>query len=311
VADPGEGPAFERLTEPARAALSYAQAEAIDGGADHIEDEHLLIGLLRARKGIASKALRMLDVRLPKLRKMVTGSAKELSADQPGKAAPSAGVKRVIERAFALADAIDQDNVWTVQLLGAIISDAESAGARLLATTNVSAEQITAEMNRLCSTDGPEPPGRSIEGTETKSPEIGMTGGLRATLRAARMLAEAEGAPLLRSDHLLAAMVSSRSAVPALVELLKSAGADIPSLRKKVKPERSFTRLERELLEVARRRTDAMARHQWETAAKLRSEELELRRRLGEALDAWQTAWASNGARPYDKGLRRSRDWIR
>jgi ATP-dependent Clp protease ATP-binding subunit ClpC len=48
---------FERYTESARRALFFSRYEASETGSPTIETEHLLLGLLRSRKGIVSRLL--------------------------------------------------------------------------------------------------------------------------------------------------------------------------------------------------------------------------------------------------------------
>ena len=53
---------FERYTERARKVIILAQDEAVRLKHNHIGTEHLLLGLLREREGIAAKILDSFDI---------------------------------------------------------------------------------------------------------------------------------------------------------------------------------------------------------------------------------------------------------
>jgi RNA polymerase sigma-70 factor (ECF subfamily) len=64
-----------------------------------------------------------------------------------------------------------------------------------------------------------------------------------AALAAARSSAQKETAPLLRGDHLLAAIVRANGELPALVALLETVGTDLAVLRRNLRPPRPVMRL--------------------------------------------------------------------
>jgi ATP-dependent Clp protease ATP-binding subunit ClpC len=62
---------FERFTERARQVVVLAQDEARALKHNYIGTEHLLLGLLREEKGIASRVLESLDVTMAEVRAQV------------------------------------------------------------------------------------------------------------------------------------------------------------------------------------------------------------------------------------------------
>ena len=59
---------FERYTERARKVIILAQDEAVRLKHNHIGTEHLLLGLLREREGIAAKILDSFDITMDLVR---------------------------------------------------------------------------------------------------------------------------------------------------------------------------------------------------------------------------------------------------
>ena len=62
---------FERFTERARKVVVLAQEEARHFNHNYIGTEHLLLGLVREEDGVASKALRSVNVSLDRVREQV------------------------------------------------------------------------------------------------------------------------------------------------------------------------------------------------------------------------------------------------
>ena len=48
---------FDRLTEKAKEALNYAAEAALEMGQNYVGTEHLLVGLIREKDGVAGKIL--------------------------------------------------------------------------------------------------------------------------------------------------------------------------------------------------------------------------------------------------------------
>ena len=59
---------FERYTEKARKVIILAQDEAVRLKHNHIGTEHLLLGLLREREGVAAKILDSFDITMDLVR---------------------------------------------------------------------------------------------------------------------------------------------------------------------------------------------------------------------------------------------------
>jgi predicted transcriptional regulator len=73
---------FGRFTRPAREAIEYAQAEAVELGHNYLGTEHVLLGLFRAEEGGAAAALASLSLNLEQVR---TAIVEELGEPKEGR----------------------------------------------------------------------------------------------------------------------------------------------------------------------------------------------------------------------------------
>jgi ATP-dependent Clp protease ATP-binding subunit ClpC len=123
-----------RFHENAKEALAAAQAEAARAGVCLILPEHVLLDLLRSRRGIAARVLRGLGVGVREVRAALAarGPAEDLPPpgrpDHPGgqhDAGDRAGVPEARQRGSEL--------VGTEHLLLGILSEPDDAASRVLA----------------------------------------------------------------------------------------------------------------------------------------------------------------------------------
>jgi hypothetical protein len=284
---------FDRFTEPAKAALALAQEEAAAFGGGYIGTEHLLLGLLRTPESAAGRVLKALGISQRRVRKSIVGRLSDEEPAMVGQIRPDDGSRRALDLAVRESENAGSGSVGTEHLLLGILG-ADGAGAQVLAELGVTAERARARL----AAEEPEPPTfptrRSLV---PQVPPLGMpaTPEVMAALAAARSSAQKETAPLLRGDHLLAAVVRANGELPALVALLATVGTDLAVLRRKLRPPRQVTRLERAISDVVRQQADAVSRANFEEDARLRKRERELRDQLARALTIWQDAWARHG----------------
>ncbi|MCX5999464.1 MAG: NDP-hexose 4-ketoreductase, partial [Chloroflexi bacterium] len=78
---------FERFSERARRALTYAQEEAQRFNHNYIGTEHILLGLVREGEGVAAKVLTNLGADLNKVRaavELIIGRGEKVSSGEVG-----------------------------------------------------------------------------------------------------------------------------------------------------------------------------------------------------------------------------------
>jgi uncharacterized protein (TIGR03435 family) len=123
---------FEHFTETARRALFFARWEAGRLGSESVESEHLLLGLIRETRGIASQVFARSPLSLEDIRKELE------RGKSPGQGAPpdenrlGAEVRRILQFATEEADRLLHQAIGTEHLLLGILREERSAAASIL-----------------------------------------------------------------------------------------------------------------------------------------------------------------------------------
>lgn len=123
---------FERFTEQARRAIFFARYDASRYGSDHIEAEHLLLGLLREGYLLAKEFIPNIpslhQIRSEIEAQIVQGKAITTSVEIP----LTAQSKRVLDLAVAEASHSDQHHVGLSHILLALLQIEDGLAAKLL-----------------------------------------------------------------------------------------------------------------------------------------------------------------------------------
>ena len=120
------------FTKKAQNALNRALAAASEMGHASVGSEHLLLGLLAERDGIAARVLEEQSVTFDKVRRQIgeTVGFGEPSALTPGDITPR--VKRIIEASASIAVGMGHGYIGTEHLLLAAMDEEECYAARLV-----------------------------------------------------------------------------------------------------------------------------------------------------------------------------------
>ena len=142
---------FERFTEKARRVIFFARYEASQFGSRCIETDHLLLGLLREDKEIASRVARsgvstetirrQIQARTPDREKVPTSVDLPLSEE----------CKRVLSNAAEEADRLSQKQIGSQHLLLGLLREQECPAAQILQQRDFKLESLRAEFG---STEG-------------------------------------------------------------------------------------------------------------------------------------------------------------
>ena len=165
---------LDRFTDRARRVMSLAKEEALGLKSQKVGTEHLLLALAKEDSGIASEALRDLEIThediLTQLEEMATTvpaaapeeQAKSDDADldekaaadnAAGKLAFTPSVIAVMEKGFRLARENSQTYVSTEHLLLAIVEVGQGKAMDILQRLGVSAASVRAAIDKLTSKD--------------------------------------------------------------------------------------------------------------------------------------------------------------
>ena len=144
-----------RFTDNAKEVLSLAARFARSMKQGYIGTEHILVGLVKEKDGVAAKALENNGVEFERLRELI----QELIAFESG--APvaeregySPRARKIMEEAHALASRFGQSETGTEHLLLAIIKEGENVALRLLNTMGVNTQKLYVEVLQAIGQDG-------------------------------------------------------------------------------------------------------------------------------------------------------------
>ncbi len=141
---------FEKFTDKARKVLVLAQDEARGLHQPYVGTEHLLLGLIQEKEGLAAQTLARLDVTydgaVQAIRQIV---AVDEDADTSGHLSFTPRVKRVLENALREAMQMGQSYISTEHLLLGIVREGDGTALDVLARLGKSGDDVRSALNDL------------------------------------------------------------------------------------------------------------------------------------------------------------------
>jgi ATP-dependent Clp protease ATP-binding subunit ClpC len=150
---------FERFTERARQVVVAAQEESAALRHASLGTEHLLLGLVRERTGLAARALDALGVAEQDVRSRVVRELGMGPRPAPSQIPFTPAAKRALEAALTESLSLGHNYIGTEHLLLGLVKQ-DDAAARILGELGVSAEAARRETVRLLSR--PSPPAQQV-----------------------------------------------------------------------------------------------------------------------------------------------------
>ena len=146
---------FERFTDRARRVVVLAQEEARHLDHDYIGTEHILLGLIHEREGVAARALTALDISLEAVRAQVEEIVGR-GSDAPGGHIPfTPRAKKVLELSLREAMALGHNYIGTEHILLGLIREGEGVAAQVLVKEGGSLDRVRqAVVQLLAGTSG-------------------------------------------------------------------------------------------------------------------------------------------------------------
>ena len=132
---------MQRFTDDAQRVLSFAQEAALELGHDYVGTEHVLIGLIKVKNGVAAKALKELGLSAETIIEDVEehigrGNKKASSVYMTPR------VKHVLELAVEVANHMNHNYVGTEHILLGLLSDGGGVAVGILRNHNIRANDI-------------------------------------------------------------------------------------------------------------------------------------------------------------------------
>ncbi|HCU23017.1 MAG TPA: ATP-dependent Clp protease ATP-binding subunit ClpC [Candidatus Atribacteria bacterium] len=140
---------FERYTERARKVIILAQDEAVRLKHNYIGTEHLLLGLLREREGIAAKILESLDISIEAVRNELENFVDRTEYQGATEVAFTPRAKRVLELALDETRRLSHKYVGTEHILLGVIREGDGVGAQILRRLGLDIETVRMRLNQI------------------------------------------------------------------------------------------------------------------------------------------------------------------
>lgn len=144
---------MQRFTDDAQRVLSFAQEAALELGHDYVGTEHVLIGLIKVKNGVAAKALNELGLSAETIIEDV-----EVHIGRGNKKVSSVymtpRVKHVLELAVEVANHMNHNYVGTEHILLGLLSDGGGVAVGLLRNHNIRASDIVEVIRDILGSSG-------------------------------------------------------------------------------------------------------------------------------------------------------------
>jgi ATP-dependent Clp protease ATP-binding subunit ClpC len=151
---------YERFTDRARKVMQLANQEAQRFNHEYIGTEHILLGLVKERSGVAANVLKNLDIDLRKIRleveKLVQSGPEMVTM---GRLPHTPRAKKVTEYAMEEARNLNHNYVGTEHVLLGLLREQEGFAAQVLMNLGLKLEEVREEVLNLL--------GHGIEGGES------------------------------------------------------------------------------------------------------------------------------------------------
>ncbi len=140
---------FERFTERARKVVVRAQDEARFLKQNYIGTEHLLLGLIGEKEGIAARVLQSLNISLDDIRIAVKDSVTEGSSETNEHIPFTPRAKKVLELSLREALQMGHNYIGTEHILLGLLREGEGVAARVLNSFGIDLDAVKEKIREI------------------------------------------------------------------------------------------------------------------------------------------------------------------
>jgi ATP-dependent Clp protease ATP-binding subunit ClpC len=140
---------FDRFSERGLRALALAQQEARRLSHDHAGTEHILLGLLRDRDGLAAETLRALGINLAAVREQVEDILGRGRTEPPEHIPYTPRARRVLDLAQREASQLGHGRVGTEHLLLGLLCEGRNVAAQVVTTLGGDLNRVRQQVLQL------------------------------------------------------------------------------------------------------------------------------------------------------------------
>jgi hypothetical protein len=142
---------FERFTDRARRVVVLAQEEAVGLNHNYIGTEHILLGLIREREGVAATALESLDISLEAVRAQVEEIIGQGQTTPSGHIPFTPRAKKVLELSLREALQLGHNYIGTEHILLGLIREGQGVAAQVLVKLGADQPRVRQQVTQLLS----------------------------------------------------------------------------------------------------------------------------------------------------------------
>jgi ATP-dependent Clp protease ATP-binding subunit ClpC len=144
------------FTDRVRKVLALAREEAVRLQHEYIGTEHILLGVIREREGVAAVVLQNFEIDLDAMQQAVEIATKGRAARTTGPDLPyTRPAKQVLELAIKEAAELHHSYAGTEHLLLGLLGEAKGIAAQVLGSFGVTLDSARAEVLRILGTEMP------------------------------------------------------------------------------------------------------------------------------------------------------------
>ena len=264
---------FGRFTDEARRVLDLALDEARARGSNRIGTEHILLGLVQERDGIAAEALDLMGISLDAVRQQIeqiTGQSHEAPA--PSHQQYTLRAKRALDMSLREALQLGHHHIGTEHILLGLLREGEGPAAQVLIELGADLKLVRQQLLRLL--DGID----DAEGTR-KAESGGEGGPPKAGAPDPATAGAGHGGPTLEGRMLaqILGRIEAMDARLSAVEQQLGSGPDVGDL-------------DRQIAQARQDKESAAGAEDYEHAASLRDTERQLIADKAERQKEWTAA---------------------
>src|SRR5688572_16609296 len=140
---------FDKFTEGARRTLTAAQEEAMRFNHNYLGTEHILLGLMQVREGVAAEVLSNLGASQSQVRSLVTTIIGRGEVSVSGEIGLTPRAKKVLELAVEEARRLNHSYIGTEHLLLGLLREGEGIAFGVLEALGIGMERMRLETERV------------------------------------------------------------------------------------------------------------------------------------------------------------------
>ena len=224
--------------------MVLAQEEANGFKHDYVGTEHILLGLLRERDGIAAHVLGSFDITVERVRGEVVRTVGVGQAATAVHAPFTERAKKTLELALQEALGLGQTYIGTEHILLGLVALNEGPATRILGDLDVSPDKVRSEIIRRVSSTGPpllrapaEPQREQQRSGFDEWIRVGPGAGARRLLVRAAGRALDDGRSEIESRDVLLALTRDEKIAPVLADLGVDEAAVLEALSRRRGPQ--------------------------------------------------------------------------